>query len=110
MKKKLICGAIALTVCFAASNGISATTKDKQMDGKALFQKHCAVCHPNGGNIINKNKPLSAKAMKANGVVGTKGIVAKMRNPGPLMNKFDEKTVSNQEATAIAEYIVKSFK
>jgi len=110
MKKKFISGVIVLTVCFAASTGISAATKGKQLDGKALFQKHCTVCHPNGGNIINKNKPLSAKAMKANGVVGVKGIVAKMRNPGPLMNKFDEKTISNQEAKAIAEYIVKSFK
>ncbi len=110
MKKKLISGVIAVIVCFAASSGFSATTKAKQLDGKALFQKHCAVCHPNGGNIINKNKTLSVKAMKANGVVGVKGIVAKMRNPGPLMNKFDEKTLSNQEAKAIAEYIVKSFK
>lgn len=110
MKKKLLCGAIAVTVCFAASSGISATTKGKQVDGKGLFQKHCAVCHPNGGNIINKNKPLSAKAMKANGVVGVNGIVAKMRNPGPLMNKFDEKTISNQEAKAIAEYILKTYK
>ncbi|MHC1697994.1 MAG: c-type cytochrome [Geobacteraceae bacterium] len=110
MKKYLIGGAIVLTVCFAAANGFTATTKGTKIDGKALFQKHCAVCHPNGGNIINKKKPLSAKAMKANGVAGVKGIVAKMRNPGPLMNKFDEKTVSNQEAKAIAEFILKSYK
>ncbi|MRR53406.1 MAG: cytochrome c [Deltaproteobacteria bacterium] len=110
MKKKLISGVIAVIVCFAASSGFTAGTKGKQLDGKALFQKHCAVCHPNGGNIISKNKPISVKAMKANGVVGVKGIVAKMRNPGPLMNKFDEKTISNQEAKAIADYIVKTFK
>lgn len=110
MMKQLISVATVVTICFAASNGFTNTAKGNKVDGKALFQKHCAVCHPNGGNIINKNKPLSAKEMKANGVVGKKGIVAKMRNPGPLMNKFDEKTVSNQEANAIAEYIVKTFK
>lgn len=110
MKTKFICCAIAVSACFAVTNGISADSKGKQLDGKALFQKHCAVCHPNGGNIINKNKPLSAKAMKVNGVVGVKGVVAKIRNPGPLMNKFDEKTISNQEARAIAEYTLKTYK
>jgi cytochrome c6 len=36
--------------------------------------------------------------------------VAKMRNPGPAMTMFDEKTLSDKEANAIAQYILKTFK
>jgi cytochrome c6 len=33
-----------------------------------------------------------------------------MRHPGPGMTQFDEKTISNQEAKAIAAYVLKAFK
>jgi cytochrome c6 len=33
-----------------------------------------------------------------------------MRNPGPGMTKFDEKTLPQKDAKAIAEYIHKTFK
>ncbi len=110
MKKSLITGVVVLAVGFTAASGLCDTTKGETINGKSEFQKHCAVCHPNGGNIINKMKPLSVKSLKANGVVGVKGIIAKMRNPGPAMTKFDEKTIPNIEAKAIAEYILKAFK
>jgi cytochrome c6 len=110
MKKSLITGALLVTFGFAASTGVCGTTKSEKINGMKEFQKNCAVCHPNGGNIINPVKPLTAKSLKANGVVGVKGIVAKMRNPGPAMTRFDEKTLSDKEANAIAQYILKTFK
>jgi cytochrome c6 len=33
-----------------------------------------------------------------------------MRNPGPGMTKFDKKEISDKEAKAIAEYVLKTFK
>jgi cytochrome c6 len=33
-----------------------------------------------------------------------------MRNPGPGMNRFDAKTISDKDAKEIAEYILKTFK
>lgn len=84
--------------------------KGAKIDAKQEFEKHCAVCHPNGGNIVNAQKTLARKSLEANGVKGVKGVVAKMRNPGPGMTAFDEKTISAKEATAIAEYILKTFK
>jgi cytochrome c6 len=110
MKKSLITGALLVTFGFAASTGVCSTTKSQKINGMKEFQDNCAVCHPNGGNIINPVKPLTAKSLKANGVVGVKGIVAKMRNPGPAMTRFDEKTLSDKEANAIAQYILKTFK
>ncbi len=37
-------------------------------------------------------------------------IIGKMRNPGPGMTQFDAKTISDEEARAIADYILKTFK
>jgi len=33
-----------------------------------------------------------------------------MRNPGPGMTKFDEKTIPEETAKAIAEYILETFR
>jgi len=77
--------------------------------GEALFKQNCAVCHVNGGNIINPQKPLHKKEREANGVKTAADIIKRMRNPGPGMTKFDKKTISDKEAHEIAEYILKTF-
>lgn len=86
-----------------------ADTTGGKLDGKTEFEKHCAACHPKGGNTINPQKTLSKKSLKANGIKSAKDIIATMRNPGPGMTKFDAKTVPDKEAKAIAEYILKTF-
>ena len=81
--------------------------------GGALHQafiKNCAVCHADGGNIINPAKSIHKKALEASGVKKPADIIRQMRNPGPGMTKFDEKTIPDKEARAIAEYILKTFK
>jgi cytochrome c6 len=110
MRKSLVTIAAVLAVCLFATAGFSDTKKGEKISGKNMFEEHCAVCHPNGGNTINTMKPLHKKELKANGVKSAKDIIAKIRNPGPGMTKFDEKTISNAEAKAIAEYVQKTFK
>lgn len=110
MKKELIAGATMLSVCLLASAGFSESTKEGKVDGQKGFEKHCAACHPKGGNIVNPKKTLDKAALKANGVKSAKDIIAKMRKPGPGMNTFDVKTISDKEAKAIADYILKTFK
>jgi cytochrome c6 len=107
MKKSLATVTLLAVGAFAVS--AQADTEGK-MDAKAEFQKHCAVCHPDGGNVINKAKPLNKEAFKTNGIKSWKDIVANMRNPGPGMTKFDKKEISDKEAKAIAEYVLKTFK
>ena len=102
--------AVVLAVCLFASAGFCDTRKGEKISGKKEFEEHCAVCHPNGENTINKMKTLHKKELKANGVKSEKDIIAKIRNPGPGMTKFDEKSISNKEAKAIAEYVLKTFK
>jgi cytochrome c6 len=77
--------------------------------GEQAFVKNCTVCHPGGKNIINTAKTLSQKSLSANGIRDAAGIVEKMRNPGPGMTKFDEKTIPDTMARAIAEYVLRTF-
>jgi cytochrome c6 len=98
---------IALVVgCFIVA-GENAWSADKT--GEALFKQHCAVCHPGGSNIMNAKKTLHKADRTANGVKTADDIIKKMRNPGPGMTKFDTKTLPNNDAREIAEYIMKTF-
>jgi cytochrome c6 len=82
----------------------------KASQGEQAFVKNCAVCHANGGNIVNTAKPINKKALEARGIKKPADIVRQMRNPGPGMTRFDEKAIPDKEARAIAEYILKMFK
>jgi cytochrome c6 len=109
MKKSLVVVILALPfIVFSTVCKAEETSKETQ--GKALFNQHCAVCHPNGGNIINPNFTLKKENLKAHKISKPGDIVKKMRNPGPGMTKFDKKTISDKDAKEIAEYILKTFK
>ena len=110
MKKGLIAAVALLAIGSFATAGLADTKKGEKIDGAKEFKEHCAVCHPNGGNIINPKKPLDKKSLAANKVKTAKDIINTMRNPGPGMTKFDAKTISDKEAKAIADYIQKTFK
>lgn len=110
MKKAVVVTTAIFALSALATPGFCDSKKGEKMDAKAEFEKHCASCHPKGGNIIKAEKTLSKKTMAANGIKTDKDIIAKMRNPGPGMTKFDEKTIPQKEAKAIADYILKTFK
>ncbi|MBJ6724980.1 c-type cytochrome [Geomesophilobacter sediminis] len=80
------------------------------VSGATLFKQHCAFCHPDGGNIMNKNKTLHKKDLNRDGIKDWKGVVAKMRNPGPGMTRYDAKAITDPQAKAIGEYVIKTFK
>lgn len=105
---------LQLTVCMVAMAAFASTgfadVKGKKIDAAQEFKEHCAVCHPDGGNIINPKKTLKKKDLEAGGIKSWKDVVKNMRNPGPGMTKFDAKTIPDKEAKAIAEYVLKTFK
>jgi len=103
MRKKLTMIAGTAFATFVATASFAAS-------GEELFKKHCAVCHPDGGNIINPKKTLQKKDLNQNGLKTWQALVKNMRSPGPGMTKFDKKTVSDSDAKSIAEYILKTFK
>jgi cytochrome c6 len=94
--------AILATTAFATGKGKINAAKE--------FEEHCAACHADGGNNVNPAKTLKKADLEKNGIKSWKDIVTTMRNPGPGMNKFEKKDVSDKEARAIAEYILKTFK
>jgi cytochrome c6 len=111
-KMKRILAAVGLAAVAALFLGVQGVSADagKGSTGKQEFEKHCAMCHPEGGNIINAKKTLHGKDLKANNISKPEDIVKVMRNPGPGMTKFDKKTISDKEAMEIAKYILKAFK
>jgi cytochrome c6 len=108
MKKTFVL--LSLIALASLAFGASGVAKESEKKGEALFKQHCSPCHPDGGNIINPQKTLHKKSREANGVKKAADIVNKMRNPGPGMTKFDEKTIPDKDAKEIAEYILKAFK
>ena len=109
MRRRAIAAA-ALMSLTAFAGAASAEGYGGKIDGKKEFEEHCAVCHKDGGNMVNPAKTLSKKDREANGVKSAKDIIDKMRNPGPGMTQFDAKTIPDKVAKAIADYILKTFK
>ncbi len=87
-----------------------AVPASKSAPGQQAFEKNCAVCHKDGGNIINPAKTLHKKDLETSGITKPADIIAKMRNPGPGMTKFDKAAIPDREARTIAEYVLNTFK
>ena len=111
MKKIVILstGALLCTAVVAFSAPVPSSEASTVKTGEALFKEHCAVCHPDGGNIVNPKRTLHKKDREANKVNTKTEIVGLMRKPGPGMSVFDVKILPDRDAHEIAEYILKTF-
>jgi cytochrome c6 len=110
MKKRITAAVSILTLALFATAAFADTKKGGKVNGKKEFEEHCVICHKDGGNMITPTKTLSKKDREANGVKSAKDIIKLIRKPGAGMTAFDSKTVSDKEAKAIADYILKTFK
>jgi cytochrome c6 len=110
MKRRVINTILAVaaagSISVISAGGVAAA----QPTGEALFKQHCAVCHVDGGNLITPQKTLHQKDREKNNIKSAEAIVKIMRNPGPGMTQFNEKTIPAKDAKAIAEYILTTFK
>ena len=115
MKKPL---ALIMVLVSAISFSVTACSKPEQpkepmkdtnVRGEALFKQHCTPCHPEGRNVFNPQKTLFRKDREANNVMTAEDIIGKMRNPGPGMTQFGQRTISDADARLIAEYVLKTF-
>ncbi len=108
MKKGLVpVLALILAYLFITTAFVKPSAANEK--GEALFKQHCAICHVDGGNIINPQKTLHKKDREAHNVKTARDIIHNMRKPGPGMTQFDEKTISEKQAHEIAEYVLKTF-
>lgn len=101
---------------FAAVLGAHVATADPAAGpvdlkkGGELFKKHCAMCHPGGGNIINPKKTLKKGSLESRNIREAADIVRVMRTPPQGMMKFDEKAIPEADAFQIGAYILTTFK
>ena len=109
MKKSRIALLVTIFMSLIFS-GVLTTDAADLSRGEEAFVKHCAGCHAGGGNIVDADKPLNMKALRANGIKTPADIIRLMRNPEPGMTRFDEKTIDRPTAEDIAAYILKTFK
>jgi len=108
MKKLLTVSILIMAACsvviFAYANDIK-----KETMGEELFNEHCVMCHPDGGNIINPEMTLHKKELNEHKLTKPGDIIAFMRNPGPGMPSFDKEKIPDEFAEKIAEYILNKF-
>jgi cytochrome c6 len=109
MKRSFIAGMIAFAAAGSISLIIAGSVDAAPPAGEALFKQHCAACHMDGGNLIAPKKTLHKRDREANKVNTTEAIIKTLRTPGPGMTKFNETTIPEKDAKAIAEYILTTF-
>ena len=90
--------------------GSASTAQEPARDGEALFRQYCSACHPNGGNVSDPERSLYGSVLRRKRITTPEDIVRIMRNPLSRMIRFDPSTLSDRDARAIAEYVLKAFK
>lgn len=78
--------------------------------GRELYERHCSACHPNGGNIINRDKTLQYASLEASGLTDPQAFVAYLRSPGAGMPTFSAAALPDEKAMQIAWYTLETFK
>ncbi len=83
--------------------------KSESQRGEQLYKQYCASCHPDGGNVSDPKNNLRKSTLKAKRITKPEDIVTIMRKPVSRMISFDVSTVSDEDARAIAEYVLEAF-
>ena len=105
MKTILVMLVLGVATC---SFVLAAFTQDSAQgsSGNVLFNEQCAVCHPNGGNTVNPNKPLKGSpAMQKFDV-----FLTWIRKPDQPMPPFPSSKISDQKAKELYDYLLKETK
>ncbi|MBT9312580.1 c-type cytochrome [Leptothoe kymatousa] len=78
---------------------------DQGSSSAALFDVHCAGCHPNGANIIRRGKSLKQRALKRHGYGSAEAIATLITNGKGLMSAYGDQ-LTEQEIRSLANYVV----
>ncbi len=97
-----------ITKTSAASNSVKSLKTDINR-GEQLYKQYCASCHPDGGNVSDPKNNLFKSTLKAKRLTKPEDIVKIMRKPVSRMISFDASTISDEDARAIAVYVLEAF-
>jgi cytochrome c6 len=102
---------IAAYILTALGGQSAGRSEYRQLSGRQLFEKHCAACHQDGGNIVNPKKTLKKKDRDANGISSADKLSGYMMNPGPGMPRLvhEDREITREQAASIAAYIIETF-
>lgn len=87
----------------------AASRQEQLARGEQLFKQYCAACHPDGGNVSDPARNLRRSTLQANRITKPEDIIKIMRKPISRMIRFDAATLSDQDARAIADYVLETF-
>ena len=74
--------------------------------GEVLFKEQCALCHPNGGNVVNpKHQLKSGHHMKT-----FKDFLSWIRKPESPMPPFPPAKISEAQAKELYAFIQEQIK
>lgn len=87
---------------IAYSQTIDANLEFKQ--GQEIFTINCAGCHPNGANIIRRNKNLRWKTLEKNGYNSIDSIENIITHGKNNMSPFFDR-LTPEEINLVAKYV-----
>jgi cytochrome c6 len=89
---------------------IPPATSVNMQAGEELFRQFCHNCHPDGGNVSDPDKTLHGSSLRKSHITQPEDIVRIMRNPKSRMIRFDTTAISDKDARAIAEFVLRAYK
>jgi len=63
--------------------------------GESLFNRNCAGCHVNGGNIIRRSKNLKISSLRRNGIDNPEAIAKIAKQGVGIMSGYEDKLGDN---------------
>lgn len=106
MQKIIVC-LFTLTILFLFNLFLISPVKAEVINnsmGQEIFSINCAGCHPNGSNIIRRNKNLRLKTLQKNGYDSVDAIANMVTNGKNNMSAFKDRLTENQ-INQVANYV-----
>ncbi len=73
--------------------------------GAALFESHCAGCHPRGGNIVRRRQTLKLKSLQRDGY-DTLETIADLVSQGRNNMPGFEETLTPPQIGTLAQFVL----
>ena len=93
------------TITTAVSSDPAKAVKNELTQGEKLFKTNCAFCHFGGGNIIDKDKDLSKKALEQYLSLDNSELEDFVKNQEPH-SKLPFQLKGAQDYTAVTSYVL----
>ena len=95
---------VVLTINLIAFTSPAAQAEPIPTEGSALFELHCAACHPHGGNIIRRGRTLKLAALRRRDLASPDAIAEIARNGIGQMGGY-ERELGESGDREVAEWI-----